>query len=335
VPLDPYLRAKAEHVRGMTFADLSDPAAVERLERYRVDDEPWAVPAGVSVRNERVDGPGGPVAVRVYTPDEVSSRTLVWLHGGGFAYGDLDMHEAHGVAAELAARAGGMVVCVDYRLATPEVRFPAPVLDVLAVWRQVTAASPAGAGVPGLPAPALGGASAGAAIAVSAALRCRDEGLVAPSALLLAYPFLHFPNPGIAPALAAELAELAPLLRIRPHNVADMVRGYVGRLTDLPPEAMPGAARLSGLPRTSIVISEYDDLRPSAELFADQLRESGVDVETSLARGMTHGHLDRVPALPQVAASLEVFAAALRGTPGAATGDSAGDSTKSSAGESA
>lgn len=319
MPLDPYLRARAEHVRGLSFADLADPAAVERLERWRADDEPWVVPDGVAVRDERVEGPDGPVPVRVYTPDAVSSRTLVWLHGGGFAYGDLDMHEAHGVAAELAARAGSVVVSVDYRLATAEVRFPAPVLDVLAVWRWVV-----GEGEAGLPAPALGGASAGAAIAVSAALRCRDEGLLAPSALLLAYPFLHFPNPATTPELAAELAELAPLLRIGPGNVADMVRGYVGRLTDLPPDAMPGAARLIGLPRTSVVVSEYDDLRPSAELFAEQLCESGVEVETSLATGMTHGHLDRVPAVPQVAASLEFFAAALRG---AANGSGAGAAT--------
>lgn len=323
MPLDPYLRAKADHVRGMTVADvagLADPAAVERLERYRTDDEPWRVPAGIAIRDTRVEGPGGAVPIRVYTPDRVSSRPLVWLHGGGFAYGDLDMHEAHGVAAELAARAGSVVVSVDYRLATPEVRYPAPVLDVLAVWRHVIASA-----APGLPAPALGGASAGAAIAVSAALRCRDEGLLAPSALLLAYPFLHFPNPATTPELAAELAELPPLLRIGPGDVADMVRGYVGRLTDLPPGAMPGAARLAGLPRTSIVVSEYDDLRPSAELFAEQLRESGVVVETYLAAGMTHGHLDRVPALAQVAASLEVFATALHvGVPGAGPADGAG-----------
>lgn len=320
MPLDPYLRSKAEHVRGMTFADLADPAAVERLERYRVDDEPWVLPAGVDVRDEAVEGPAGPVPIRVYTPASVRSRTLVWLHGGGFAYGDLDMHEAHGVSAELAARAGSVVVSVDYRLATPQVRFPAPVLDVLAVWRHLTAGAVAATGAAGLPAPAIGGASAGAAIAVSAALRCRDEGPVAPSALLLAYPFLHFPNPAPAPEVAAELAELAPLLRLGAGNVADMVRGYVGRLTDLPPDAMPGAARLVGLPPVSIVVSEYDDLRPSAELFAEQLRESGVEVDSYLATGMTHGHLDRVPALAQVAASLDVFAAALRGA-GVAAGE--------------
>ena len=53
-----------------------------------------------------VAGPHGPVPVRVYappTPAPPGGRPcLVWMHGGAFAWGDLDMPEAHEVARELA-----------------------------------------------------------------------------------------------------------------------------------------------------------------------------------------------------------------------------------------
>ena len=53
------------------------------------------------------------------------------------------------------------------------------------------------------------------------------------------------------------------------------------------------------------------DLRPSGELLARQLAESGVPVETYLARGMPHGHLNRTPALAEIDRSLAFFAKAL------------------------
>ena len=57
---------------------------------------------------------------------------LVWMHGGGFVAGNLDMPEADWTARELALRAGAVVVSVDYRLCNDGVHFPVPHDDVLA-----------------------------------------------------------------------------------------------------------------------------------------------------------------------------------------------------------
>ena len=92
-----------------------------------------------------------------------------------------------------------------------------------------------------------------------------------------------------------------------------MVRSYVGRLTALPPDALPGAADLAGLATTAIVVAEYDDLRPSADLLAVQLEESGVPVRKYLASGMPHGHLNRSPSLGEVDRTLDFLAAVLVG----------------------
>jgi len=241
-----------------------------------------------------VSGPHGPVPVRVYEPPTPAETVLVWAHGGGFRHGDLDMPESDHVGAELARRAGAVVFAVGYRLAVGGVRYPVPIDDVHAVWTWVT-------GRADLPArTAIGGASAGAALALSTALRVRDAGEPAPDLLLLAYPFTHFPVPTLGLGRSLE-------------NIEAMVRNYVGRISDLPPDALPGAARLDGLPPVHILLSDEDDLRPSGELLERQLREVGVPAETFLARGTTHGHLNRPGDNPAADdASLGFFAGALR-----------------------
>jgi beta-galactosidase len=248
-----------------------------------------------------VAGPHGPIPVRVYEPAGQAEAVLVWAHGGGFRHGDLDMAEADMVSAELSRRANAIVFSVGYRLAVDGVRYPVPIDDVHAVWTWVTARDD-------LPARrALGGASAGAALAVATALRTTAPPGTAlrttadrPDLLLLAYPFAHFPTPMLGHGRTLD-------------SVEDMVRNYVGRISDLPPDALPGAARLDGLPPAHILLSEFDDLRPSGELLERQLREVGVPAESFVAPGTTHGHLNRPHDVPDsVDASLGFFAAALR-----------------------
>ena len=153
-----------------------------------VDDVPesalaWFAPYGdytlpdVAVEDRDIDGPHGPIPVRVYRPRNASGSRpgLLWNHGGGFTAGDLDMPEAQIVSAEIAARKGAVVVSVDYRLAVGGVRYPVPVDDVAAAWGWFRGAArelgvePAHA--------AIGGASAGANLAVAATLRTRTPAI--------------------------------------------------------------------------------------------------------------------------------------------------------------
>jgi acetyl esterase len=305
--LDPFLAAKVHLLGALTRADLTDPDASRRFAEYSVDPAPW-VPPDVAVADRTIDGPHGEIPIRVYSPPADPTTLLVWLHGGGFANGDLDMPESHVVASELAARAGAIVVAVGYRLARDGVRYPVPVDDAEAAWQWAVEL-----GVPG--SYALGGASAGAAIALGVALRQRAPSK-APHRLLLAYPFVHFPVPALDDATADVMRGLPPLLRFPPEAIEDMVRNYVGRISNVPAEAMPGAADLTALPPTTIVLSELDDLRSSGDLLASQLKESGVTVSVSLGKGMPHGHLNRSPSLSEVDTSLEFFADALRASGG-------------------
>lgn len=313
MPLDPFLAAKVHLIDGVTWEDTQrDPVLAARAAEYYADPAEAVVP-DVAIEDRAIPGPHGDIGVRLYQPRVEARRALMWLHGGGFGGGDLDMLEGHIVSAELAARADALVVSVDYRLADGTIRFPVPVDDVHAAWLWLTE----GEGGALLPVPsgpiALGGASAGAALALSAAIRLRDRQEHSPDKLLLAYPFAHFPVPALDDETAAEMIRLSPLLRFTTEGIEYMVRNYVGRLTDLPPEALPGAAKLAGLPPTALALSQYDDLRPSGDLLAKQLEESGVPVQKYVAAGMLHGHLNRAPSLKPVDLTLDFFASALAG----------------------
>lgn len=306
MPFDPFLAAKSYLLEGLGWEDAqTDPEAMARFVQYFSDPGEWTMP-NVSVADRTVPGPHGEVPIRIYTPKDEPRHALLWLHGGGFMGGDLNMPEAHLVSAELAARAGALVVSVDYRLAVNGTRYPVPVDDAHAAWLWLARNSRPLTGTLG-----LGGASAGAALALSTAIRLRDQDEPRPEALLLAYPFVHFPTPALDEATAAGMRDLPPLLRFTTDSIEHMVRNYVGRLTDLPAAAMPGAANLDGLPPAGIVLAEFDDLRPSGDLLARQLEESGVPVRTYLAAGMPHGHLNRGPSLTEVDRSLEFFVSML------------------------
>ncbi|SMG18387.1 alpha/beta hydrolase [Agreia pratensis] len=313
MPLDPHL---ADRVRSIPTdpswnADRADPANARIYAEFFTDPAPYEIPRSVDVRDEVVPGPHGPIPVRLYRVVDASAPlpALLWNHGGGFVGGDLDMNESHVVSAELAARSGALVVAVGYRLANAGVRHPIPLDDVEAAWLWLVAhAAELGVDARRI---TIGGGSAGANLAAAAVVRLRRTGGPIPAALLLAYPALHFPLPAVDDDVHEVMATLPRVLRAPASVVSAMFANYAGRLSDLPAEVMPGNAPLDGFPATRILISEYDDFRPSGELFAEQLAEAGALVETQLATGMLHGHLNRTPALPEVSRSLDFFAAAL------------------------
>ncbi|WP_194910834.1 alpha/beta hydrolase fold domain-containing protein [Catenulispora rubra] len=311
MPLDPFLAAKTHLLDGVTWETAwQNPDHTARLTEFFADPDGPGMP-DVAIEDRVIPGPHGDISLRVYRPRGEARRALVWVHGGGFTGGELDMPEAHRVSAELAFRADALVVSVGYRLATEAIRYPVPVDDVHAAWLWLAEGEGASLLPPGIV--ALGGASAGAALALAAAIRLRDQGRRGPDRLLLAYPFVHFPVPALEGEAAAEMLGLSSVLRHPASDIEQMVHNYVGRLSVLPPLAFPGAADLAGLAPTAIAVSEYDDLRPSGDLLAKQLEESGVPVRRYLAPGMLHGHLNRAPSLAEVGRTLGFFASALVG----------------------
>jgi acetyl esterase len=313
MPVHPLIAARFPLISQISSLEesLYSPEAAQMKVAYEAPYASYSLPE-VAIEATLISGPHGDIPVRVYRPPSASRAApgLLWMHGGAFVAGDLDMPEAHVVSAELASR-GVVVVSVDYRLATATVRYPVPLDDVHAAWGWFAdATDDLGTDPRRL---AIGGTSAGANLAAAATMRVRDDSGVLPAVMLLAYPVVHFPVPALSDDVASEMRELPRMLRFTPADIIDITRWYLGRLTDIPTRTMPGHGNLEGMPRTRIVLSEYDDLRGSGELFELQLREVGVPVVSTVAVGMLHGHLNLRPAaqMPEIERSLDFLAAGL------------------------
>jgi acetyl esterase len=186
--IDPELLAAGQLLqsRGLvapdrTQAPLSEVrAAVDRIGAFLGE---GSVPLA-GERDLSLPGPHGQVPCRLYLPEGVegSPPLLVYAHGGGFMQGSLPSWDA--MLRELVRQSGVAALSVDYKLA-PEHRFPVALEELVAIVRLV---AHEGAGLsidPGRL--AVGGDSAGANLALAAALELRDTGDRALSFMLLIY----------------------------------------------------------------------------------------------------------------------------------------------------
>ena len=137
------------------------------------------------VRDETISGPDGDIPVRIYRPHGEGLPILVYAHGGGFVFCDLDSHDE--LCRNIANRVSAVVVSVAYRLA-PEHRWPAAADDFYAATRWVAHHASRLGGDPGRI--VVGGDSAGGNLAAVTALMARDQGGPALAAQLLLYPVL-------------------------------------------------------------------------------------------------------------------------------------------------
>lgn len=257
--------------------------------------------AGVDATDVDIDGPGGRVVPgRLYRDAgaEASGSALVWVHGGAFIGGHLDMPESNWVARELAAR-GIPVLAVDYVKCLGDVHFPEPSDDVLAGWQHALAHADELFGVPAS-AVLLGGASAGGNLTAGVTARLRDAGAPVPSGLVLVYPVVH-PN---GPDASSEVDPASP------HGaLAVNFAGSPEGLAD--PHAFAALGAAEGFPPTFVLVCEQDDLRPSGEAFAQQLEQADVPVVLRVEAGADHGHINE-PADPTALPTIEAIAAWIR-----------------------
>ncbi|GAB2881815.1 alpha/beta hydrolase [Nocardioides pacificus] len=197
---------------------------------------------------------------------------VVHLHGGGFVFNDIDVHDA--AARRLANRSGMAVLSVDYRR-PPEHRFPAAPddVDTVVAWLDEHADAL------GLTGPTyVHGDSAGANLALVAALRHPGRF----RAVVLIYPFLD-PTQGFASYAEAEGFDA--------REAAWYWEQYAAHPEDLrDPDLAPLlSTELHTLPPTLVVSAEHDPLRDEAEHLAVLLAEAGVRVVATRYQGQVHG----------------------------------------------
>jgi acetyl esterase len=237
-------------------------------------------------RVEDVDAGGVPA--RFYVPDGAPGVVL-YLHGGGFALGDLVTHD--GFARRLADRTGWAVLMPDYRR-SPEHAWPAAAEDAVAAadWLATEARDRQ----------VLVGDSAGSTLAIGEALRHPGRW----AGQVQVYPFLDpagrtYDHAISGADLSVERCDLFWRLYLQGADAADDPALHVldrGDLTDQPPAL--------------VQLAEIDVLTPTGRRYAERLAGAGVPVRVEIYPGVQHGFWRRTdndqagPALHDIASFL-------------------------------
>ena len=98
MPIGPVIAARLPLLDGITsFTEaMADPEQRARLDEFMAIDIACAAPS-VAVHDQQIPGPHGDIPIRIYTSDVDGATTrpgLLWLHGGAFIGGNLNMPEA-------------------------------------------------------------------------------------------------------------------------------------------------------------------------------------------------------------------------------------------------
>jgi acetyl esterase len=286
VPLDPQARAVLERITRAKLPPYPElgPAAVRELYRETRGRLGAAPPEVAGVESVRAPGPAGAIPIRLYRPlgagAEERLPALVYFHGGGWTFGDLDTHDV--ICRELANLARCAVASVDYRLA-PEHKFPAAVEDAVAATGWVAREARALGLDPGRI--AVGGDSAGGNLAAVVALAARDAGGPALAMQLLIYPATDMA------ADAPSHREFADGYVLTRDAILWSRANYLRSPDDLADwHASPlRAPDLSRLPPAYVVTCGFDPLRDEGQAYAERLRAAGVPVTYECFEGMVHG----------------------------------------------
>ncbi len=269
---------------GMTMAQQRQVAA-QRNKRWNTGE-----PAVANV--ERIDVPGPAnapdVACDLYTPDNAKPGCAVYIHGGGWVNGSIELHTR--VPRTLANALRMRVLNVEYRLA-PEHPFPAGLQDCIAAWHWVVRQSASNAAFKGPL--AVSGDSAGANLCVATMLHEGRNRARVPDCGLLFYGVYDcdFDTPSYQ-----RFASGHGLMRSGMEKFLDMYApGGSGpdalRYDPMISPMQASEAMLARLPPLYLNAAGLDPLLCDSVGFAKRLEEAGVTYDINVHEGVHHGFM--------------------------------------------
>jgi acetyl esterase len=304
MPLHPEYDALLKQLAAVPGPAITDLPVADARVGYRMMRPANPDIAVAAVQDRTIPGPGGSIAIRVYTPEGRGPFPLLLnFHGGGWVIGDLDT--ADSISRELCSRVGCVVVSVDYRLA-PEHRYPAAVDDSYAATLWVSEhAAELNADAKRI---AVAGESAGANLATVVTHLARDRKGPALKFQLLAYPVT---DANLDTASYRANGEGYLLTRAGMEWFWNHYCPDPAQRTD--PLASPlRAGNLAGLPAALILTAEFDPLRDEGEAYAAKLAAAGVAVECIRFDGLIHDFFAMNRQLSAVKPAVDKAVTALR-----------------------
>ncbi len=226
-------------------------------------------PEGVTIETHSI---GNFKAEMLIPKGEVKQGLIIYYHGGGFVFGNLDTHRP--IAAGLCKTSKRKVLHVDYRLA-PEHANPAAHEDALAAYDWALAQNFNANEI------ALCGDSAGGNLALATAVALRDAGHPMPVCLGLMSPALDIAGEGESHKTVEDPILPPPLVEL-------FWRCYGGELDRHSPKLTPFYGDLSNLPPTLFHVGTWEVLHDDSVTAANKIKESGGYAEVKILEDMCH-----------------------------------------------
>jgi acetyl esterase len=273
------LQEKGLVVPDRTVADLNQVrAAQDRVGAFLGE-------GSVPLKTERdlsLPGPHGQVPCRLYLPDDVQRPALlIYAHGGGFMQGSIPSWDHF--MRDVVRQSGVAALSVDYKLA-PEHRFPIAFDEMVAVCR-LAAREGSGLGIDPTRL-AVGGDSAGANLALAAALALRDEGIGAIRFMLLIYGV--YSTDSESPSWQ-RFGRGAGLSQTQMRWIWETYLQSPAQMSDW--RAAPILADLKGLPPAHLIVGSLDPLQDDSANLSARLDAAGVAHSLTVYRGINHGFI--------------------------------------------
>jgi acetyl esterase len=262
-----------------TQAPLSEVrAAVDRIGAFLGE-------GSIPLQRERdlmLPGPHGQVPCRLYLPDSADKPPLIiYAHGGGFMQGSLPSWDA--MLRDLVRQSDVAALSVDYRL-SPEHRFPVAFEEMVAMIRLAAREGSEFSIDPKRL--AVGGDSAGANLALAAALALRDAGERALRFMLLIYGCFSTDTESQS---WQRFGRGAGLSQTQMRWIWETYLARPEQQNDW--RAAPLLANLTGLPPAHLIVGDLDPLLDDSHRLAARLREAGVPSELKVYEGLNHGFI--------------------------------------------
>ncbi len=243
----------------------------------------WAKYKTIATPHKVTGVDGHKVPVWLIKPAHITAPApaLVYCHGGAFILKHSPQHIE--TAVRYAEEANCCVLFVDYRLA-PTHPFPAAFNDCYAVLTWATQnATALGIDKQRI---AIGGDSAGAAIATGIVQKITAENTLSVCGQLLVYPVT---DSDCKTASSTAYADVAPFKKL---VMRDKWNAYLGRAAAaaVPLYAAPLHGNLQGLAPAYVETAEYDPLCDEGKLYANALISAGTNVIFNETKSTVHGY---------------------------------------------
>lgn len=204
------------------------------------------------------------IEAEISMPENAKDDYLViYIHGGGLICGN--SFSSRGYASMLAGECKRPVISFSYRLA-PEHPYPAAVEDSFAVYQAVLAENP------GKPIYLIG-ESGGAYLCITTAMKCRDNGVKLPTAIVPYSPPIEFMGALDRHFEGNEDFTVTPegLGALGDFYVTEQYRGNI--------YAEPYYDDFSGLCPVFLAWDENESLAVDSKIIVDRLKKNGTEVE--------------------------------------------------------